>query len=130
MDQTVDQIEHEIGRTRARLGSNLHELGARVDAATDWREYYRASPFMYLSATAAAAGLLGAWTSGRRRPARPRPLDSGFAAEPRASSTVAAQVLDTWDGVQSALVAVAATKITEYIGDLVPGFRDEYRRRA
>lgn len=130
MDETLDQIENEIGRTRQRLGSNLQELGARVDAATDWREYYRASPLVYLGA-AAVSGVLAAWmSSGRRRPrpAVPKP-EPGFGSSLR-SSKAANQVLDTWDGVQHALLAVAATKVTEYIGDLVPGFRDEYRRRV
>ena len=44
MAQTVDQIASQIDRTRERLGSNLKELEQKVDAATDWREHYRARP--------------------------------------------------------------------------------------
>ena len=39
MDETANQIEAHIDRTRERLGSNLRELESRVDAATDWREF-------------------------------------------------------------------------------------------
>ena len=48
MDETVDQIEAHIDQTRQRLGSNLQELERRVDAATDWREQFRARPYMAL----------------------------------------------------------------------------------
>jgi hypothetical protein len=129
MDQTLDQIEDEIGRTRQRLGSNLQELEARVDAATDWREYYRAAPFAYLGA-AAVGGVVAAWMAGRKRTARrvPKP-EPGFGSSSLRDSKLGGQVLDTWDGVQHALVGVAAAKITDYLSDLVPGFREHYQRR-
>jgi len=50
MDETVDQIEAHIDRTRDRLGSNLRELEEKVDAATDWRAYFRERPHVFLAA--------------------------------------------------------------------------------
>ena len=35
MDETTDQIEAHIDRTRERLGSNLRELEDRVEAARE-----------------------------------------------------------------------------------------------
>ena len=42
MDEAAHKIEAHIDRTRERLGSNLRELENKVDAATDWREQFRA----------------------------------------------------------------------------------------
>ena len=50
MDETPREIEADIDRTRERLGSHLKELGDKVDAATDWREHFRARPHVFLGA--------------------------------------------------------------------------------
>ena len=50
MDETANQIEAQIDRTRERLGSNLRELEDKVDAATDWREHFRERPYLFLGA--------------------------------------------------------------------------------
>ena len=48
MDETANEIEAHIDRTRERLGSNLKELEDKVDAATDWREHFRERPHLFL----------------------------------------------------------------------------------
>ena len=50
MDETANQIEVQIDRTRERLGSNLRELEDKVDAVTDWREHFRERPHLFLGA--------------------------------------------------------------------------------
>jgi hypothetical protein len=40
------------------------------------------------------------------------------------------RLLEVWDNVRSAFIAVAATHITKYIGDRIPGFDEHYRRIA
>jgi hypothetical protein len=50
MDETANEIEAHIDRTRKRLGSNLRELEDKVDAATDWREQFRGRPHVFLGA--------------------------------------------------------------------------------
>jgi len=37
---------------------------------------------------------------------------------------------DTWDRLLEALIGVGSSKAADFISDLVPGFRDEYRARA
>ena len=59
MDQTANEIEAHIDRTRDRLGSNLRELEHRVDAATDWREHFRERPHLFLAAAFAGGVMLG-----------------------------------------------------------------------
>ena len=65
MDEAAHKIEAQIDRTRERLGSNLRELEHRIDAATDWREQFRARPHLFLGG-ALAGGALWQWPSARR----------------------------------------------------------------
>ena len=58
MDETANEIETHIDRTRERLGSNLRELEERVDEATDWQEHFRARPQLFLGA-AFVGGVIG-----------------------------------------------------------------------
>lgn len=128
MAETVRQIESEIDRTRAELGSHLRELEARVEAAMDWREYVRARPFLAIGAAVAGGVVLG-------HLARPgRGDDTSTRVQPLAarqgSINVRAKAYDVWEIIANALIGVAATRLTGYIGELVPGFSDEVRRRS
>ena len=125
MDETANQIEAHIDRTRERLGSNLKELEDRVEAATDWREHFRERPHVFIGAAfiggMALASALRAKSAGRT-PAMA--LNSGTV---RAGS-VHAQARELWNNVQMALVGVASEQIKGYISEMVPGFDDHYRR--
>ena len=67
MDETANQIEAQIDRTRERLGSNLRELEDKVDAATDWREHFRERPHLFLG-----AAFIGGRRACERAPAQVR----------------------------------------------------------
>jgi Protein of unknown function (DUF3618) len=125
MDETASEIEAHIDRTRERLGSNLRELEDKVDAATDWREQFRDRPYLFLG-TAFITGLVLASALRPKTAGRPpsavgvnRILGGGF---------VQAQAGQLWQNIQGALVGVASDKIKEYLGGLVPGFDEHYRR--
>ena len=60
MDEAAHKIEAHIDRTRDRLGSNLRELENRIDAATDWREQFRARPHLFIGGAIAGGALLAA----------------------------------------------------------------------
>ena len=124
MDETTDQIEAQIDRTRERLGSNLRELEDKVEAATDWREHFRERPHVF---PAFIGGMVLASTL--RSKSAGRPL-SGVAMNPAVGGhgSVQAQVRELWNNVQGALVGVATAQIKDYLGELVPGFGDHYRR--
>ena len=38
------------------------------------------------------------------------------------------QALELWNNIKSALMGVAAMRITEYVSELIPGFDEHYRR--
>ena len=126
MDETANEIEAHIDRTRERLGSNLRELEDKVDAATDWREHFRERPHLFLGA-AFIGGVLVATALATRPTARDR-ADGGVRRAVGRNGSSHAQALDLWNNVQGALIGVASARLKEYIGELVPGFDEHYRR--
>jgi len=128
MDQTANEIEAHIDRTRDRLGSNLRELEERVDAATDWREHFRERPNLFLGAAFIGGAMLG--SALLRRSSTGAPLDVDLRAMGGTRSPVRAQAWEFWNNVQGALVGVASAGIKKYIDDLVPGFDEHYQRAA
>jgi hypothetical protein len=126
MDETADEIEVQIDRTRERLGSNLSELEDRVHAATDWREHFRERPLLLLGAAFVGGAMLGTAL-------RPRSLGSernraGNRHLAHGGTSAQAQALELWNNVKGALIGVAGARIKAYIGARVPEFDEHYRR--
>src|SRR4029450_11917601 len=123
MDETANEIEAHIDRTRERLGSNLRELEDKVDAATDWREHFRERPHLFLG-TAFIGGVVLASALKRKSDGRP---PSAVAVKPAVGGhgSVQAQARELWNNIQAALVGMAGARIKQYIGEVVPGF-DEH----
>jgi uncharacterized protein DUF3618 len=130
---TIHQIEAQIDRTREQLGSNLHELSRRVDAATDWQEYYRAKPFAFLGA-AAVGGAIAAVAVHAINSRQPReswtgePPRSVYEGNHDTYDSPRHQVSDFWRNVQAAVVGLAAARLKDYIATLLPGFDEHYQR--
>jgi hypothetical protein len=129
MDETVHQIEGHIDQARRRLGSNLKELERRVDAATDWREQFRARPYTGLGVAFAGGVLLAAafrhrsteqWIGSSKEAAAGAPFRSGIDARE--------QALDFWNNIKGALIGVATTRVKDYIDELIPGFQEHFQR--
>jgi hypothetical protein len=130
---TIHQIEAQIDHTREQLGTNLHELSRRVESATDWQEYYRSRPFVFLGA-AAVGGALAAVAINLRN-SRPSSSSSNWSESARSayssnggSDTPSRQVSEFWRNMQAAVVGLAAARLREYIETLLPGFSDHYQR--
>jgi len=126
MDQTPREIETDIERTRERLGSHLVELEEKVEAATDWREYFRARPHIFLGA-AFVSGATLAFVLHARHPttASDDAEIRRFADDP---SSARAQVVELWNNLKGALIGVASTRVKDYLGEFMPGFDEHYRR--
>jgi hypothetical protein len=128
MDQTSREIEEHIDRTRARLGSHLAELEHKVEAATDWREHFRARPHIFLGAALVGGATLAVALNGRS----PRPVSDDTESEIRRfandPNSARAQVVELWDIFKAALIGVASTRVRDYLVELLPGFDEHYRR--
>jgi len=128
MDETADKIEAQIDRTRERLGSNLRELEDRIDAATDWREQFRARPHLFLGGAIAGGALLAAVLRKNSRQVFDSSHEAHLGSVARNGVDAQEQALELWNNIKSALMGVAAMRITEYVSELIPGFDEHYRR--
>jgi hypothetical protein len=132
MGETTDQIAAHIENTRADLGANLQELEGKVKAATDWRQYFQKNP-MTLIGVAFGGGVFLARLAGGHRTNRLAGLSSRTSeGVPRmqraAGNPQTQQVLDTLDHIKGALIGVAAERFKGFIGDIVPGFQEQFEK--
>jgi len=121
MAQTIDQIEAEIDRTRARLGSNLRELEHKVEVATDFREHFRQRPWVVLGAAGVCGFLVGALLT-------PETDESEPVQHRMSRSPAVGQLSPLLDDIAEALVAVATSSVKGVIDSMVPGFREHLAR--
>jgi len=84
---------------------------------------------MFLGAAVGGGILLSTMLGGRRR-GRDRNFYAGSpGAEPaRIAGPRRDKAVETWDNVKGALMGVAATRFTDYVGQLVPGFQEHFER--
>jgi len=120
--ETTNQIEHHIEKTRDHLGANLHELEYKVKEMADWRYHFRNHPMTLIGAAFGGGILLATMMSSRRASSGPAPL-TAVSRGPQAQ-----RVIQTWDHIKDALIGVAAGKVTEFVGEMVPGFEQEFRK--
>jgi hypothetical protein len=131
MGETTHQIEARIDSARENLGSNLHELERKVRSVTDWKQHFQTSPMTMLG-LAFGGGILLATALGRE--SRGRRGSRGFsceASDPQPHSGTDLQkskALETWDNIKGALIGVAATRFEDFVGEVIPGFQDQFQR--
>jgi len=131
MGETTNQIENHIEDTREDLGSNLQELERKVKSVTDWKHYYSKSP-MTMIGVAFGAGVLLAAMGGKKNYRSKRRYYSSRLAEshemPSGMERTKNKAMETWENIKGALMGVAATRVKDYVGDIVPGFHEHYDR--
>jgi hypothetical protein len=139
MGETTGQIERHIQETRDDLGENLNELQEKVKTAMDWRAQFEQRPGTILALAFGGGVLLSALLPTRhssraaydQRPwnAPPDRDATGPAAQSRRSlDRKSTEPLQTFDALKGALIGVAATKLTGFIEDLLPGFKQEFTK--
>jgi hypothetical protein len=126
MDETSREIEEHIDRTRERLGSHLMELEHKVEAATDWREHFRARSGIFLGAAFIGGATLAIALQGRASRTVADNGESNRVGHDPGSAQ--AQMLEVWNNLKGALIGVAGARIKDYLGELMPGFDEHYRR--
>jgi hypothetical protein len=106
-------------------------LERKVKSVTDWKHYYAKSPMMMIGVAFGAGVLLAAMAGTKSyRPRRrfvnsrnlePQELVSG-------AERPTSKAMETWENIKGALVGVAATRVKDYVGEIVPGFQEHYER--
>lgn len=143
MGEITNQIEQEIREKRDNLGRNLDELEGKARDLADWRSHYRNHSAAFIGAAFATGVVLGLVTVSRRYdvgdveeidldtthdPYRNRARQSASRGDGTAARALR-QVGETWEQIADALLRTASTKAIELVGEFVPGFRDNVRRR-
>src|SRR5579863_1906664 len=121
MGQRTDQIESQLREEREELRANLGELGERVRSLTDWRRQFRNYPLLG-AGLAFGGGLLLASLLRGTTGAAPR--------HPPGSTSGRGQLSSAWQAIQTALIGVAATKVTDVLIAVMPGLREQRAKGA
>ncbi len=130
MGEKSNQIERQIQAQRGELGYNLNELQSKVEEVTDWRAQFQKRPMLIMGA-AVGGGLLLASLTGRR--ARPRrhfgeeSREAGFEHR-RGTELQKNKALETFDAIKGAMIGVAANTFQEFLGQIVPGFTEQFQK--
>ena len=131
MGETTDQIESHIENRREDLGSNLNELEQKVKAVTDWRQQFQKNPKTMIGAAFGGGVLLASMMGGRKRSSRgvASPQPQTLTAQGRSSVHARKHdALEVWDTMKGALIGVAAGQFKNVLGQLVPGFQEQYHK--
>ena len=127
MGQATRQIEEHIESTREQLGSNLHELERKVKSVTDWRQHFESNPMLFIGAAVGGGILLSSMLGGRRRSRGNGRYAPATSVESNGSNGLNRdKALDAWQNIKGALIGVAATRFTNYVGEIVPGFQEHF----
>jgi hypothetical protein len=133
--QETDKIKDYIDAKRGSLERDLHEIEQRVRKAVDWREWFDKNPVAVLGAATAGGFVLSLLM--RRSPSSRVSLHesasetgSTQARQSKLPSKTSFQVnrmAETFDNTVAAILGVASHKIRDFIADVIPNFREEYR---
>lgn len=110
----AEDIQREFERQREALGRNVQELQYRMRSMVNWRDQYAQHPWAGASLAFAGGVLISALAF--------RKHSSNGGPERRTHALL--------DNIASALSAVAAVYAKEFLNAAVPGFREEFERRA
>ena len=125
MGETTNQIEANIESARDNLGSNLNELERKVKSVTDWKQHFQTKPMTMLGVAFGGGILLATMMGGRRS----RRIERRLSYEPHARTEYQKHAgMDAWDNIKGALVGVAATRFKDFIGEVVPGFHEQFHQ--
>jgi hypothetical protein len=130
MGEKSNQIERRIVVERGQLGQNLNELQSRVEQATDWRFHFQNRP-MLMMGLALGGGMLLASATGRHSKSR-RPYQEDRGEIPRGhrlgTELQKSKALETFDTIKGAMIGVAANTFKDLLGQLVPGFHEQFEK--
>jgi hypothetical protein len=141
VDEEAIQIMQHIEAEREQLGRNLDEIKARVKKATNVKHHFDSHTGWILGSALVGGLLLSQVFSKSPTPVRTPssdPLDPNLSAHINATSQPRPahlnRVRETLDDILEGLVALASSKLSSFVADVVPGFQEHYavieRQRA
>ena len=130
MDEETVRIRQHIDAEREQLGRNLDEIEDRVKKATDIRRHFDKHTTWILGG-AVAGGFLLSRALRASSSSVPMPAPDARAPErinPRIQprSRHVERVYETFDNILEGLLDVAAAKLSSFVADVVPGFKEHY----
>src|SRR5262245_53849915 len=135
--QETDKIKDYIDTQRGKLEQDLNEIQRRVTKAVDWREWFERNPLGMIGAAAAGGFVLSLLirrsseaSTGKGYGAMHSSPDLTEPRPSRSSSKTSSQMnrmADTLDNTVAALVGVASRKVRDFVAEIIPNFREEYR---
>lgn len=128
MGETINQIERDLAAERADLGRNLDALQTKARELTDWRHHYRNHPGQLLAVALAGGVVLGIMAGGKPTARRRTLASSADPMQPHPRNRALDRLEQDWHHISDALMGVASAKVMEFVGKLVPGFRDQLHR--
>jgi hypothetical protein len=120
MDRTTNQIEAHIQQTRGDLTSNFQELEDRMKSVVDWKQHYQKNPTPLLVASF-GGGMVLAMMFGRGN-------TNKYSSAPQPGVRRGNTGVDAWDNIKNALIGVAVTRFTDFLGEIIPGFQKQFER--
>jgi hypothetical protein len=130
MGENSNQIEREIQAERGQLGRNLNDLQSKVEEVTDWRTHFNKRPITMIGVALGGGLLLASMTGRRSKPRRnyAEPRSNGENEHRRGTEIQKGKALETVDSIKGALIGVAANTFQDFLGQVVPGFREQFEK--
>lgn len=128
MGQATEQIEAHIEQAKEDLGSNLQELEQKVKSVADWKQHVRTNP-MTMVGVAFGGGMLLSTIVGSRRTSRNWERRLGPSV-PNGQIATKGKGMKAWRLIKTALAGVAAARVQDFVGQVIPGFQEQYQRAS
>ena len=133
MGETTDQIEQHIYEKRHELDDNIHELRHKVKDAVDWKVQTQERPWTMIG-VAFGAGLLTSLLIANRGSLKSHVNGKSRRWRRESTRSESSRERDEktsfiWGNLKSALAAVAVAAAKDFVEQIIPGFREQYRRR-
>ena len=124
MNDEMARIQNQIDAEKAELAGNLSELEDKAREVTDWRVQVGKHPLESVGVAMAAGIAVAMMTKrGARRMSAPH---DGNGSAPAGSTVWSHPVVDR---ILNALVAVAAAKAVQLIGESLPEFTEHLKKQ-
>ena len=131
MGERSSQIEQHIQQERSDCRDNMTELTQKMARSVNWRVQCAERPLTMMGIAFGGGILLSALVGGpclSRREEEPLDDPAGHSADAPVWRPEVERGGGVWDVLKVALTGIAVARLTSVVEDLLPGFRDEYRK--